>query len=213
MLTWAWVKNLPSQLNGPSCEVSDFSIRSIASHSRSRMRIGLALPETISVAPDLTKPMSSRPRDNTSIVAYSVATRTGSGRTVISVPSDRIRTFLVSRCDDTPAFDDRTRGPEIRLIPEWCSLVTICRPISSQSQLFFNTPPRINRLRSPARNKLFGRLARTSRGNSVQHLRRHESLGVLAVVPQFHRARLLSVAGTTSSKGLRAVSGARDAKR
>ena len=97
MLTCGWMKNLPSQLNGPSWVVSDFSIRSIASHSRSRMRIGLASPETISVAPDLTKPISSRPRESTSIVAYSSAMRTGSGRTVISVPSDRMRTLRVSR--------------------------------------------------------------------------------------------------------------------
>ena len=41
--------------------------------------------------------MSRRPRLSTSIVAYSVATRTGSGRTVISVPSDRIRTLCVNR--------------------------------------------------------------------------------------------------------------------
>ncbi len=61
------------------------------------MRIGLASPETISVAPDLTKPISSRPFEMTSIVAYSSAIRTGSGRTVIRVPSDRMRAFLVSR--------------------------------------------------------------------------------------------------------------------
>ena len=97
MLTWGWIKNLPSQLKGPSCVTSAFSIRSIASHSRSRMRIGLASPDTISVAPDLTKPISSRPFDNTSIVAYSSAIRTGSGRTVISVPSERMRAFVVSR--------------------------------------------------------------------------------------------------------------------
>ena len=94
MLTCGWVKNLPSQLNGPSCVVSAFSIRSIASHSRSRMRIGLASPDTISVAPDLTKPISSRPFEMTSIVAYSSAIRTGSGRTVTSVPRDRMRDLL-----------------------------------------------------------------------------------------------------------------------
>jgi len=97
MFTCGWVKNFPSQLNGPSWEVSAFSIRSMASHSRSRMRIGLASPDTISVAPDLTKPISSRPREITSMVAYSVATRTGSGRTVINVPNERIRTFFVRR--------------------------------------------------------------------------------------------------------------------
>ena len=72
-------------------------IRSIASQNRSRMPIGLALPEAISVPPDLTKPISSRPREMTSAVAYSSATRTGSLRTVTSVPMLSRRIFLVWR--------------------------------------------------------------------------------------------------------------------
>ena len=54
-------------------------------------------PDAISVAPDLTKPICSRPPDRTSIVAYSSATRTGSGRTVTRVPSERIFAFVVVR--------------------------------------------------------------------------------------------------------------------
>ena len=70
---------------------------SIASQKRSTKPTGLALPDTISLSPDLTKPISSRPREMTSAVAYSSAIRTGSGRTETSVPSDRMRTFLVWR--------------------------------------------------------------------------------------------------------------------
>ena len=125
------MKNLPSQLNGPSCVVSAFSIRSIASHSRSRMRIGLASPDTISVAPDLTKPISSRPFEMMSIVAYSSATRTGSGRTVISVPSDRMRDFFVMLAT-TPVMTGL--AAHRLLIPEWCSLVTMWMPRSSHSR-------------------------------------------------------------------------------
>ena len=72
-------------------------MRSIASQKRSTMPIGLALPDAISVPPDFTKPISSRPREITSAVAYSSATRTGSVRTVISVPRLRMRTFRVWR--------------------------------------------------------------------------------------------------------------------
>ena len=70
---------------------------SIASQNRSTKPTGLALPEAISVPPDLTKPISSRPREMTSAVAYSSAIRTGSVRTEIKVPNDRMRTFLVWR--------------------------------------------------------------------------------------------------------------------
>src|SRR5271154_1630044 len=55
MLTWRWVKCLPSQVNGPSCEVKVLPIRSIASQKRSRTPIGLALPEAISVPPRFDK--------------------------------------------------------------------------------------------------------------------------------------------------------------
>ena len=55
------------------------------------------LLEAISLPPDLTKPISSRPRLITSAVAYSSAMRTGSGRSVISVPRLRMRAFLVWR--------------------------------------------------------------------------------------------------------------------
>ena len=57
----------------------------------------LTLLDADSLPPDLTKPISKRPRDRTSAVAYSSAMRTGSGRTEISVPSDRMRTFFVWR--------------------------------------------------------------------------------------------------------------------
>ncbi len=97
MLMWRWVKCLPSQLTGPSCEVSVFWIRSIASQKRSTYPTGLAFPETISLSPDLTKPISSRPLEITSAVAYSSAIRTGSGRIVINVPRLRMRTFFVCR--------------------------------------------------------------------------------------------------------------------
>jgi hypothetical protein len=45
----------------------------------------------------LTRPISSRPPDNTSSHAISSATRTGSGRLAIGVPSDNSRERLVSR--------------------------------------------------------------------------------------------------------------------
>ena len=110
MLTWRWVKCLPSQLNGPSCVVSVLSIRSIASQKRSRMPIGLALPEAISVPPDLTKPISSRPREITSAVAYSSATRTGSWRTVIKRAHAEEADVLGLARDD--AEDHRARAIE-----------------------------------------------------------------------------------------------------
>ena len=72
-------------------------MRSIASQNRSTTPIGFALPEAISLPPDFTNPISSRPREITSAVAYSSATRTGSVRTVISVPRLRMRTFRVWR--------------------------------------------------------------------------------------------------------------------
>ena len=53
--------------------------------------MGFALAEAISLPPDFTKPISRRPREMTSAVAYSSATRTGSCRSEISVPSVRIR--------------------------------------------------------------------------------------------------------------------------
>ena len=58
---------------------------------------GLALADAISVPPDLTKPISRRPREITSAVAYSSATRTGSRRSEISVPRLRMRAFRVCR--------------------------------------------------------------------------------------------------------------------
>ena len=136
MLTWGWVKNWPSQLNGPSCEVSAFSIRSIASHSRSRSRIGFASPEAISVPPDFTKPICKRPFEITSSVAYSSATRTGSGRTVTSVPRLKILAFFVIRA--TIAVTSGL-APQRLLIPAWCSVVTMLMPRSSQSACSSNT--------------------------------------------------------------------------
>ena len=56
---------------------------------------GLALLDAISLPPDLTKPISRRPREMTSAVAYSSATRTGSGRSEISVPRLRMRALRV----------------------------------------------------------------------------------------------------------------------
>jgi len=88
--------------------------RSIASQKRSTMPIGLALPEAISLPPDFTKPISRRPRHMTSAVAYSSATRTGSLRTVISVPRLRIRTFFVWRAR-TPRISGL--APKRQLIP------------------------------------------------------------------------------------------------
>jgi len=70
MFTCRWVKCLPSQLKGPSRWLRVFRIRSIASQKRSTMPMGLTLPEAISVPPDFTKPISRRPRENTSAVAY-----------------------------------------------------------------------------------------------------------------------------------------------
>ena len=131
MFTWRCVKCLPSQLNGPSWLVSVFTIRSIASQKRSTMPMGLALPDTISLSPDLTKPISSRPREITSAVAYSSAMRTGSRRTVTSVPWLRMRTLLVCR-----AMVPRIIGlaPYRLLIPEWCSIDTMFTPRSSHSR-------------------------------------------------------------------------------
>ena len=58
---------------------------------------GFALFDAISVPPDFTKPISSRPREMTSAVAYSSATRTGSLRSEMRVPRLRMRTWRVWR--------------------------------------------------------------------------------------------------------------------
>jgi hypothetical protein len=62
---------------------------------RSTLLTGLALFEAISLPPDLTKPISKRPREMTSAVAYSSAMRTGSGRNDTNVPRLRMRAWRV----------------------------------------------------------------------------------------------------------------------
>ena len=89
-------------------------MRSIASQKRSTMPIGFALPEAISLPPDFTKPISRRPRVITSAIAYSSATRTGSLRTVMSVPRLRMRTFFVCRAS-TPRMSGA--APKRQLMP------------------------------------------------------------------------------------------------
>ncbi len=115
MFTWRWVKCLPSQLKGPSWWLSVLRMRSIASQKRSMLPTGFMLPEAISVPPDFTNPISRRPRQITSAVAYSSATRTGSWRIVTRVPRLRIRTLRVCR-----ARMPRIKGlaPKRQLIPE-----------------------------------------------------------------------------------------------
>jgi hypothetical protein len=157
MLTWRCVKYFPSQLNGPSRCVSVFRIRSIASQKRSTMPIGFALPDAISLPPDFTKPISSRPRHITSAMAYSSAMRTGSFRTVMSVPRLRMRTFLVWRAR-TPRMSGA--APKRQLIPAWCSFETTLIPRSSQSR--YSSSASSNRSAATFGSQyLFGKLPRT----------------------------------------------------
>src|SRR6266852_7491146 len=119
--------------------------------------MGFALLDAISVPPDLTKPISRRPREMTSAVAYSSAIRTGSCRSETSVPMLRMRTLRVWR-----ARMPRISGfaPKWELIPAWCSMATTFSPWSSHSM----NSSRTSSNRSAAirgSQYLFGRLART----------------------------------------------------
>jgi len=79
----------------------------------------------------LTRPISSRPPDNTSSHAISSATRTGSGRLAIGVPSDNSRARLVSRAMTASAIGTETvRQVEVL----WCSLTMMSSPTSSHSR-------------------------------------------------------------------------------
>ena len=93
-LTERYWKCVPSQLNGPSCEVIAFRIKSCASQKRSTRSAGFVLAGEISNGTPLTKPISSRPREITSIVAYSSATRIGSLRLPIGMPSAKQAHFF-----------------------------------------------------------------------------------------------------------------------
>src|SRR5262245_61290306 len=157
MFTWRWVKYLPSQLNGPSWWLSAFLMRSIASQYRSTFPTGLALADAISVPPDLTKPISRRPREMTSAVAYSSATRTGSDRSEIRVPRLRMRTLRVWRARMPTSMG---LAPSRELIPAWCSIASTLRPRSSHSRNSSITSS--NRSAETLGSQyLFGRLALT----------------------------------------------------
>src|SRR2546425_9688415 len=118
---------------------------------------GLALAEAISVPPDFTKPVSRRPREMTSAVAYSSATRTGSFRTEIRVPRLRMRTWRVWRARIPTSSG---LAPSSELIPAWCSTASTLSPRSSHRRNSSMTSSK----RSAAifgSQYLFGRLART----------------------------------------------------
>src|SRR3989441_10069156 len=118
---------------------------------------GLALAEAISVPPDFTKPISRRPREMTSAVAYSSATRTGSFRTEIRVPRLRMRTWRVWRARIPTSSG---LAPSSELIPAWCSTASTLSPRSSHRRNSSMTSSK----RSAAifgSQYLFGRLART----------------------------------------------------
>jgi len=68
---------VPSQLNGPSWLVIAFSIKSCASQKRSNQVGGIGVGGEISNGTPLTKPISMRPREMTSSIEYSSATRIG----------------------------------------------------------------------------------------------------------------------------------------
>src|SRR5262245_6839792 len=137
-------------------------MRSIASQKRSMLPTGLVLPEAISVPPDLTKPMSRRPRHITSAVAYSSATRTGSFRTVTSVPRLRIRTRRVCLAS-TPRISGL--APKRQLIPAWCSLETTLIPMSSHSRYSSSASSKRSAATRGSQYRL-GRLARTESASS-----------------------------------------------
>ena len=129
-LTERYWKCVPSQLNGPSCEVIAFRIRSCASQKRSTRSAGLVLAGEISNGTPLTKPMSSRPREITSIIEYSSATRIGSLRLPIGMPSASRRTFLVSRARIAIGI---VQTDSAQVAVAWCSLVMMLMPSSSHS--------------------------------------------------------------------------------
>src|ERR1700730_4047290 len=75
---------------------------------------GLLFAGWISYGAPFTRPISSRPPDNTSSHAISSATRTGSGRLAIGVPSDNSRARLVSRARPASAIGtDIVAQPEL----------------------------------------------------------------------------------------------------
>ena len=111
--------------------------------------MGFALAEAISLPPDFTKPISRRPREMTSAVAYSSATRTGSCRSEISVPSVRMRTCRVCR-----ARIPRSIGLDAssELMPAWCSMASTLMPEIVAEQELVDAPPRTGRRRSSGRS-------------------------------------------------------------
>ncbi len=92
------------------------------------MRVGRWLPADISYGTPRTKPHSSRPREYTSTIAISSATRTGSRRLAIGLPRISKRAERVTR----PSAPMTTAADGFTLVAVWwCSFTMISSPSSS----------------------------------------------------------------------------------